>query len=115
MANNLVNESKVKAHILGYPRMGEKRELKFALEAFWRKETTSDALQETAKTLRNNHCQKQKDAGLAFITTNDFSLYDHVLDHAVLFGATPSRFNKLPFGEKTVSAKMLILLLAAVI
>ena len=105
MANNLVNESKVKAHILGYPRMGEKRELKFALEAFWRKETTSDALQETAKTLRNNHWQKQKDAGLAFITTNDFSLYDHVLDHAVLFGATPSRFNKLPFGEKTVSAE----------
>lgn len=105
MANNLVNESKVKAHILGYPRMGDKRELKFALEAFWRKETTSDALQETAKTLRSTHWQKQKDAGLAFITTNDFSLYDHVLDHAVLFGATPSRFNKLPFGEKNVSAE----------
>ena len=50
MVNNLVNESKVKAHILGYPRMGEKRELKFALEAFWRKETTVDALQNTAKT-----------------------------------------------------------------
>lgn len=105
MANHQVNENKVKAHILGYPRMGEKRELKFALEAFWRKETTADTLQETAKNLRNTHWQKQKDAGLAFITTNDFSLYDHVLDHAVLFGATPTRFNKLPFGEKTVSAE----------
>lgn len=93
----------VKAHILGYPRVGENRELKFALESFWRRETSSNNLQNTAKTLRNNHWKKQQEAGLAYITTNDFSLYDHVLDHTVLFGARPKRFSKAPFGEKNSS------------
>lgn len=88
------------AHILGYPRMGEKRELKFALESFWRGESTADDLQKAAAQLRINHWQKQQEAGLTFITSNDFSLYDHVLDHAVLFSATPQRFNKKPFGQK---------------
>ena len=92
-----------KAHLLGYPRVGAKRELKFALESFWRKESSSEDLQKTAKTLRANHWQKQQDAGLSFITSNDFSLYDHVLDHTVLFGAEPKRFAKLPFGEKVIS------------
>lgn len=92
-----------KAHILGYPRIGAKRELKFALESFWRKESTCESLQTTAKSLRVCHWQKQLDSGLAFVTTNDFSLYDHVLDHTVLFGAQPKRFAKLPFGEKNIS------------
>ncbi|MEO6117589.1 MAG: 5-methyltetrahydropteroyltriglutamate--homocysteine S-methyltransferase, partial [Methylotenera sp.] len=93
----------VKAHILGYPRVGAKRELKFALESFWRRETSSADLQNTAKTLREQHWKKQQEAGLAYITTNDFSLYDHVLDHTVLFGAQPKRFSKAPFGEKNSS------------
>lgn len=93
----------VKAHILGYPRVGAKRELKFALESFWRRESSSEDLQNTAKTLRTAHWQKQQDADLAFVTSNDFSLYDHVLDHTVLFGAQPIRFAKLPFGEKSIS------------
>src|SRR5688572_23490193 len=92
-----------KAHILGYPRIGAKRELKFALESFWRKESTSERLQKTAESLRVCHWQKQLDSGLAFVTTNDFSLYDHVLDHTVLFGAQPKRFAKLPLGEKNIS------------
>ena len=92
-----------KAHLLGYPRVGAKRELKFALESFWRRETSTEDLQKVAESLRANHWQKQQDAGLAFITSNDFSLYDHVLDHTVLFGAEPKRFAKLPFGEKTIS------------
>ena len=92
-----------KAHILGYPRVGAKRELKFALESFWRRESSSDELQKVAKTLRATHWQKQQDAELSFITSNDFSLYDHVLDHTVLFNAEPKRFAKLPFGEKTIS------------
>lgn len=95
----------IKAHVLGYPRIGAKRELKFALEAFWRGETGADALQKTAQSLRASHWKKQQDAGLAFITSNDFSLYDHVLDHSVLFGATPARFNKKPFGETNLSAE----------
>jgi 5-methyltetrahydropteroyltriglutamate--homocysteine methyltransferase len=98
MSHNLI-----KTHILGYPRMGEKRELKFALESFWRSETTSQSLQQSAQTLRATHWKKQQIAGLSFISCNDFSLYDHVLDHAVLFGATPSRFNKLPFGTTNIT------------
>lgn len=94
-----------KAHILGYPRVGAKRELKFALESFWRKESSSEDLQKTAKSLRANHWKKQQDAGLAYITSNDFSLYDHVLDHTVMFGATPKRFAELPFGEKNISSE----------
>ncbi|MDI1361411.1 5-methyltetrahydropteroyltriglutamate--homocysteine S-methyltransferase [Methylotenera sp.] len=94
-----MTKNNIKAHILGYPRVGAKRELKFALESFWRKEVPSDDLQNTAKNLRAEHWQKQQEAGLAFITSNDFSLYDHVLDHSVLFGAQPKRFNKKPFGE----------------
>ena len=94
-----MTKNNIKAHILGYPRVGAKRELKFALESFWRKEVSSDDLQNTAKNLRAEHWQKQQEAGLAFITSNDFSLYDHVLDHSVLFGAQPKRFNKKPFGE----------------
>ena len=90
------------AHILGYPRVGEKRELKFALESFWRGETTAEALQAIAQQLRTAHWQKQQSAGLSFVISNDFSMYDHVLDHAVLFGMTPARFNKKPFGEKNV-------------
>jgi len=88
-------------HILGYPRVGEKRELKFALESFWRGESSIVDLQKTAKSLRAHHWQKQQVAGLDFIVTNDFSLYDHVLDHSVLFGATPKRF-----GEKVVNNEL---------
>ena len=91
------------AHILGYPRMGENRELKFALESFWRGETNAEALQAVAKQLRTAHWQKQQSAGLSFVSSNDFSMYDHVLDHAVLFGMTPARFNKKLFGVENVT------------
>lgn len=93
----------VKAHILGFPRVGEKRELKFALESFWRGESSPDYLQQTARTIRAENWKKQQEAGLAYITTNDFSLYDHVLDHTVLFGSSPKRFGKTPFGAKNIS------------
>jgi len=93
----------IKTHILGYPRVGEKRELKFAQESFWRGESSPDYLQKKAKTLRAEHWKKQQAAGLSFITSNDFSLYDHVLDHTVLFGASPQRFSKTPFGAKNIS------------
>ncbi len=98
--NNIT--TKIKAHVLGYPRVGANRELKFALESFWRKEITADALHGTARALRKTHWQKQLDAELAFITTHDFSLYDHVLDHSVLFNATPNRFNKTTFGGQNI-------------
>ncbi|MGY1488169.1 hypothetical protein ACW4YW_02040 [Methylobacillus pratensis] len=78
------------AHILGYPRIGERRALKYALEAFWKGDLTAAGLQEIGKGLREQHWNKQK--RLDFITAGDFSFYDHVLDHAVMFGAIPRRF-----------------------
>jgi len=70
----------IRTQNLGYPRIGEKRELKRALEAFWRGQLTKDALVEQAKKLRAHNWQKQKQAGIDLIPSNDFSLYDHVLD-----------------------------------
>ncbi len=81
---------------LGYPRIGRHRELKFALEDFWRGRLSEDALLATAKTLRQRNWQLQKDAGLDVIPSNDFSFYDQVLDTLVLVGATPARFGAGP-------------------
>ncbi|NOT66957.1 MAG: 5-methyltetrahydropteroyltriglutamate--homocysteine S-methyltransferase [Methylophilaceae bacterium] len=79
-------------HILGYPRIGARRGLKFALESFWKGELAVEGLQAIAQALRSENWQKQQQAELSFITAGDFSFYDHVLDHSVLFGATPQRF-----------------------
>ncbi|HEY0563210.1 MAG TPA: 5-methyltetrahydropteroyltriglutamate--homocysteine S-methyltransferase, partial [Methylophilus sp.] len=98
-----MTQNTIKTHILGYPRVGEQRVLKFAQEAFWRGETSPAQLQGTAQNLRAEHWQKQQKTGLSFITTHDFSLYDHVLDHTVLFGAQPKRFAKAPFGASNIS------------
>jgi 5-methyltetrahydropteroyltriglutamate--homocysteine methyltransferase len=81
---------------LGFPRMGVARELKFALEAFWRGERTEDELQTTARALRSRHWRLQRDAGIDSIPSNDFSFYDHVLDMLVALGATPERFGSGP-------------------
>lgn len=99
-----INKSKegmmAKAHILGYPRIGEKRVLKFAQEAYWKGGLTAAGLQEVGKGLREQHWHKQKAAGLDFITAGDFTLYDHVLDTALLFGAAPVRFG---FGDQPLN------------
>jgi len=84
--------SLVQAANLGYPRMGLQRELKFALESFWTGQTNEDGLLETARNLRAEHWKTQKDAGIATPPSNDFSLYDHVLDMAATVGAIPQRF-----------------------
>lgn len=79
-------------HILGFPRMGAGRELKWALEAYWSGEHSAEALLATARTLRARHWAMQAGAGLAFVTVGDFSLYDHVLDMSARLGAVPPRF-----------------------
>ena len=81
---------------LGYPRIGRHRELKFALEDFWRDSLAEADLLATAKTLRRRNWQLQRDAGLDVIPSNDFSFYDQVLDALVLVGATPARFGSEP-------------------
>jgi 5-methyltetrahydropteroyltriglutamate--homocysteine methyltransferase len=87
---------KLKTANLGFPRMGRQRELKFALEAFWTGKRTDQDLLELASKLRAEHWKLQKAAGLDFIPSNDFSLYDQVLDALVLVGATPERFGSDP-------------------
>jgi len=77
---------------LGFPRFGLHRELKFALEDFWRGRITEEALLATAAELRRRHWTLQKEHGVQVIPSNDFSLYDHVLDTLVTVGATPARF-----------------------
>ena len=85
--------SSTRTQNLGYPRIGEKRELKRALETFWRGQLSEGALVEQAKKLRAHNWLKQKQAGVDLIPSNDFSLYDHVLDMCALVGAVPPRFN----------------------
>ncbi len=84
---------------LGYPRIGEKREWKKALEQFWAGKISKDVFLATVKKLRLSYLKKQKDLGVDLIPVGDFSLYDHVLDTAVLFGLIPDRFNK---GDKKI-------------
>ncbi|SDQ23974.1 methionine synthase (B12-independent) [Pseudoxanthomonas sp. CF385] len=80
---------------LGFPRIGVKRELKTALERYWRGESSADALQDTARDLRHRHWQLQRNAGADVVPCNDFSLYDHVLDTAFLFDALPDAYRAL--------------------
>jgi 5-methyltetrahydropteroyltriglutamate--homocysteine methyltransferase len=76
-------------HNLGFPRIGKQRELKFALESYWRDETSQADLEQTASDLRHSHWQLQHK--LDFLPVGDFSFYDHVLDTSFLVGNEPSR------------------------
>lgn len=84
--------SKVKSSNLGYPRIGEKREWKRALEQFWTGNVEKDVFLKQIEDIRLQHLQKQLDQGIDLIPVGDFSLYDHVLDTAVMFGLVPNRF-----------------------
>lgn len=79
---------------LGFPRIGARRELKQALESFWKGETAATTLHDTARTLRARHWKLARDAGADVVPCNDFSLYDHVLDTAVLFDAVPTPYRE---------------------
>ena len=83
------------SYVVGFPRIGEKRELKFALENFWSGKSDFSEVEKVAKDLRNRHWLYQKDAGIDLISVNDFSLYDNMLDTAVMLGAIPARFRGL--------------------
>jgi 5-methyltetrahydropteroyltriglutamate--homocysteine methyltransferase len=77
---------------LGFPRIGPHRELKRALEDHWAGRTSADDLALTAREIRRTNWQLQARLGITHIPSNDFSLYDHVLDTAVMLGAIPPRF-----------------------
>lgn len=76
----------------GYPRQGRDRELKRALERYWRGDTTIDGLLGTAAEVRTQRLETLVASGLDELPVGDFSLYDHVLDTAWLVGAVPPRF-----------------------
>ena len=78
---------------LGFPRIGGQRELKFALESYWAGKSEESDLLATAQLLRGSHWTLQQEAGIETPPSNDFSLYDHVLDMAATLGAVPARFN----------------------
>ncbi|HEY9886101.1 MAG TPA: hypothetical protein V6C96_02455, partial [Vampirovibrionales bacterium] len=75
----------VLASNLGFPRLGEQREFKFATEKFWKGELTEEQLMNELKDLRAKNWKLQKDAGINLIPSNDFAYYDQVLDNCCLF------------------------------
>lgn len=85
--------------VIGFPRIGTLRELKFASEKYFRKEIEISELLQTAVNLRKAHWNTQKNAGIDYISNNDFSYYDLVLDTAVLLGIIPKRYKELNLSE----------------
>ncbi|MBR7795894.1 5-methyltetrahydropteroyltriglutamate--homocysteine S-methyltransferase [Agaribacter marinus] len=78
---------------LGYPRIGEKREWKRALESFWKEEITKEQLIKETDKIRLKNLKKQQELGIDLIPVGDFSFYDHVLDTSAMFGVIPERFS----------------------
>ncbi|MFE5769492.1 5-methyltetrahydropteroyltriglutamate--homocysteine S-methyltransferase [Streptomyces sp. NPDC056485] len=80
-----------RATVYGYPRQGQNRELKKAVEGYWKGRVTAEALRSTAADLRRSNWRQLADAGITEVPTGDFSYYDHVLDTSVMVGAVPER------------------------
>jgi 5-methyltetrahydropteroyltriglutamate--homocysteine methyltransferase len=78
---------------LGYPRIGEQREWKVALEQYWSGKIGQDELKNELKQIRLGHLQRQLEEGVDLIPVGDFSLYDHMLDTATMFGMVPKRYS----------------------
>ena len=87
----------IETAVLGFPRIGPHRELKQALERHWAGRTPAEDLDQVAASIRREHIIGAARAGVDVIPCNDFSLYDHVLDTAVMVGAVPDRFVTVPF------------------
>ncbi|KAF1881785.1 hypothetical protein Lal_00014535 [Lupinus albus] len=81
------------SHIVGYPRIGPKRELKFALESFWDGKSSAEELQKVAADLRSAIWMQMAEAGIKYIPSNTFSYYDQLLDTTAMLGAVPDRYN----------------------
>ncbi|MFE4695830.1 5-methyltetrahydropteroyltriglutamate--homocysteine S-methyltransferase [Streptomyces sp. NPDC056738] len=80
-----------RATVYGYPRQGPDRELKKAIEGYWKGRVTADALHRAAADLRAANWRRLTEAGVDEVPTGDFSYYDHVLDTTVMVGAIPAR------------------------
>lgn len=93
-----MTQNATKAHVLGFPRIGADREMKKAVESYWQSKTDQTTLLAAGKAIRAFMWDKQKNAGLDYVTVGDFAWYDHMLNHSALFGAIPERFVH-PAGE----------------
>ena len=82
-------------YVVGFPRIGEQRELKKALESYWSGKISQDELKQTASDLRKRHWTYQKNAGIDFISINDFSFYDNMLDTTVMLNAVPEKYKDI--------------------
>ncbi|KAK3405249.1 hypothetical protein EUGRSUZ_K01513 [Eucalyptus grandis] len=80
------------SRIVGYPRMGPKRELKFALESFWDGKSSAEDLQKVAADLKSSIWKQMANAGIKYIPSNTFAYYDQVLDTTAMLGAVPPRY-----------------------
>ena len=89
----------MKTSVIGYPRIGKNRELKFASEKFFKGEISEAELLQVAAEIKKEGFLKQKQAEISFIPSNDFSFYDNVLDAAFLFNIIPSRYSALGLSE----------------
>ncbi|OZG50933.1 5-methyltetrahydropteroyltriglutamate--homocysteine S-methyltransferase [Bombiscardovia coagulans] len=86
--------------VVGFPRIGAQRELKKAIECYWKGQSNVAALRATAQELRSRHWRLQAEAGIDLIPSNDFSYYDQMLDTAVMLGLVPNRYQDLGLNEE---------------
>lgn len=89
----------MKTSVIGFPRVGKLRELKFATEKYFRNEITAQQLEETAEDIRKYQWNLQKESNIDYIPSNDFSFYDLVLDTAVLFSIVPKEYKELNLSD----------------
>lgn len=89
----------MKKSIIAFPRIGSNRELKFALEKYFRKEITEEELQKVAKEIRLENWKSQEEAGIDSPISNDFSFYDQTLDLSIALGAIPGSYKNLELSE----------------
>ncbi len=82
----------LKTATLGFPRIGANRELKKAIESYWKGAISIDELKQISSEIKSKNWQTQEAAGIHFVPSNDFSFYDQILDSIALFGAIPDRF-----------------------
>lgn len=86
---------RLRTSVVGYPRIGGSRELKFQTEKYFQGEITADALLAAGARIRAAQWKKQQASGVDYLPSGDFSFYDGVLDTAVLLGAIPKRYRAL--------------------
>lgn len=89
----------MKTSVIGFPRVGEDRELKFATEKYFKDKISADEIEETAKEIRQKNWEIQKEGRLDFISSNDFSFYDQLLDTANLVNIIPNRYQALDLSD----------------